>query len=71
MIIAANKADTPDKTSLASEFYALGWERYSDIIENGGGTGELLDELVKVFEAEDVENPERAFQRLLFSGDRM
>src|SRR5687768_5672991 len=50
VLIAANKADTPDKAFLAGEFYelALG-EVYPISSENGSGTGELLDEVVKHF----------------------
>ena len=50
VFIAANKADTPKKTVEATEFYELGMgEVYPVSAENGSGTGELLDELVKIF----------------------
>src|SRR5690349_2354755 len=50
ILIAANKADTPEKTLHASEFYALGLEGevFPVSAENGSGTGELLDELIKL-----------------------
>ena len=44
IFVAANKADTPDKSFLAAEFYGLNLgEVYPISSENGGGTGELLD----------------------------
>lgn len=49
VFLVANKADTPDKTSYAVEFYELGFEEvYPVSAENGSGTGELLDEVIKV-----------------------
>ena len=69
VFIAANKADTPDKSSLTSEFYALGLgEVYAISAENGGGTGELLDDLVKVFEVEDVEDPNAGIPKIAILG---
>ncbi|MBT1704391.1 ribosome biogenesis GTPase Der [Chryseosolibacter indicus] len=67
--IAANKADTPDKSMLAAEFYelALG-EVYPVSAENGGGTGELLDELVKTFPSEGVEDPDAGIPRISILG---
>src|SRR4051812_45752518 len=45
IFVAANKADTPDKSILASEFYGLGLkaEVFPISAENGSGTGEILD----------------------------
>src|SRR5688572_11489210 len=59
IFVAANKADTPDKAILATEFYEMGLdcEIFPVSAENGGGTGELLDELIKVFPSEGVEDP--------------
>ncbi len=69
VFIAANKADTPDKSSLTSEFYALGMgEVYPISAENGGGTGELLDDLVKVFIQEDVEDPNAGIPKIAILG---
>jgi GTP-binding protein len=57
VLIAANKADTPDKTPFAAEFYQLGFDKVFPIsAENGLGTGELLDELVKLFPNEGTED---------------
>ncbi len=69
VFVAANKADTPDKSSLASEFYGLGMgEVYPISAENGGGTGELLDALVKVFPAEGVEDPNAGIPKIAILG---
>ena len=69
VFVAANKADTPDKSSLASEFYGLGLgDIYPISAENGGGTGELLDALVKVFPAEGVEDPNAGIPKIAILG---
>ncbi|MBX2944762.1 MAG: ribosome biogenesis GTPase Der [Cyclobacteriaceae bacterium] len=69
VFIAANKADTPDKSVYAAEFYelALG-EVYPISAENGSGTGELLDELVKVFPSEGVEDPNAGIPKISILG---
>jgi GTPase len=69
IFVAANKADTPDKAILANEFYelALG-EVYPISSENGGGTGELLDELVKTFPSEGVEDPDAGIPKVAIVG---
>ena len=69
IFVAANKADTPDKSMLAAEFYelALG-EVYPISAENGGGTGELLDELIKSFPSEGVEDPDAGIPKITILG---
>jgi len=50
VFVAANKADIPKVGELAGEFYALGLgEIYPISSINGSGTGDLLDEVVKIF----------------------
>jgi len=70
IFIAANKTDTPDKTLLATEFYEMGLdaEIYPVSAENGSGTGELLDELIKIFPSEGVEDPDAGIPRIAILG---
>jgi GTP-binding protein len=69
IFLAANKADTPDKAILGAEFYALALgEVYPISAENGSGTGELLDELVKTFEIEGVEDPDAGIPKIAILG---
>ena len=57
VFLAVNKADNPQRINLAGEFYALGLgEVYPISSINGGGTGELLDEVVKEFKPEREED---------------
>ncbi len=49
VFLAVNKADNPQRDKDAVEFYALGLGEYYSLSSiNGSGTGELLDELIKV-----------------------
>lgn len=63
IVLVANKVDTSDKEILATEFYelGLGGEIFSISANNGYGTGDLLDELVKDMpeeeESEDANLP--------------
>ncbi len=51
-----NKVDTSDRRYDANEFYSLGLGEIQCVSSiNGGGTGELLDELVKLFKKESKE----------------
>src|SRR5882762_10013318 len=69
VFVAANKADTPKKTAEANEFYELGMgEVYPVSAENGSGTGELLDELIKVFPSEGVEDPNAGIPKIAILG---
>jgi GTP-binding protein len=69
VLVAANKADTPDKSVLAAEFYQLGLgEVFPISAENGSGTGELLDELVKHFPSPGVEDPYAGIPKIAILG---
>lgn len=69
VFVAGNKVDTPNKTTLASEFYALGLgEVYPISSGNGSGTGELLDELIKTFPEEGIEDPNAGIPRIAIVG---
>lgn len=69
IFVAVNKADTPDKAIYAAEFYELSLgEVYPISSENGGGTGELLDELVKTFPSDGVEDPNAGIPKFTIVG---
>ncbi len=69
ILLIANKVDTSDKESLASEFYELGiGEQIVPISANNGyGTGELLDIMVQDIE-EDEENEDSELPRIAIVG---
>ncbi len=55
VMVVSNKVDNNERISLSSEFYSLGLgDIYSLSAINGSGTGELLDELVKHLDKEEV-----------------
>ncbi len=69
VFVVANKTDTPDKSILAAEFYGLSLgEVYPVSSENGSGTGELLDDLIKVFPHEGVEDPDAGIPKIAILG---
>jgi GTPase len=70
ILVAANKADTPEKSMLANEFYGMGLdaEIFPISSENGGGTGELLDALIATFPTEGVEDPDAGIPRITIVG---
>lgn len=70
IFVAANKADTPDKSLLATEFYEMGLdaEIFPVSAENGSGTGEILDELIKTFPSEGVEDPDAGIPKIAILG---
>lgn len=58
VIVVVNKTDTHDKMYMSAEFHALGFEKvFSVSSENGLGTGDLLDEVVSLFETKGEEDP--------------
>ena len=55
VVLVANKADNTQRANDHMEFYSLGLgEIYSISSINGYGTGDLLDELVRDFEIEEI-----------------
>jgi GTP-binding protein len=69
--IVANKADNREKAMMAHEFYSLGisdFEVYPLASASGSGTGELLDEVVKHFEDEGVEDPDADIPKISILG---
>ncbi len=69
VMVAANKADTPDKTSYAAEFYQMGFEKVFPVsAENGLGTGDLLDELVRHFPSPGTEDPYSGIPKIAILG---
>jgi GTP-binding protein len=69
VFVTANKTDTPDKTPFIAEFYELGLgEVYAVSAENGSGTGELLDDLIKIFPSEGIEDPEAGIPKIAILG---
>jgi GTP-binding protein len=59
VVLAVNKVDSGEKMYDAFQFYALGLgEIYSISAANGGGTGDLLDAIVKELPAEDPDQDE-------------
>lgn len=54
--LAVNKVDTPSLEHIMAEFYSLGFEEtYPLSASNGGGSGDLLDAIVKDFQNSEEE----------------
>ncbi len=70
IFLVANKAESLERFNSAAEFYALGLgeEIYPISSQTGSGTGDLLDEVVKMFETSDPENPEEGIPRIAIVG---
>lgn len=71
VFIVANKADNAERLLAASEFYALGLgdnEIYPISATSGSGTGELLDELIKHFEDDGIEDPDYGVPKISILG---
>ena len=66
--LAVNKVDTAMREHDAVEFYSLGVEKYYTLSSmNGSGTGELLDDLVKVL-PDETEKEEHSLPRFAVVG---
>ncbi|MFN8438800.1 MAG: ribosome biogenesis GTPase Der [Cytophagales bacterium] len=70
VFLIANKADTPNKSNYAGEFYGLGMgEVYTVSSQNGSGTGELLDEAIKHMTPEhEYEDPYEGIPKVSILG---
>lgn len=69
VLVVANKADNQERMFQANEFYELGLgEVFPISATNGGGTGELLDEVVKHFPDYGDEAPEDGIPRIAILG---
>lgn len=69
VFLIANKSDNHQLRMEASEFYALGFEKiYPVSSTNGSGTGELLDDLVEVFEPEAESSMDENIPRVSILG---
>ncbi len=54
ILVVANKVDTNDRIGMSAEFYSFGLGDVFDLsAANGGGTGDLLDEVVTFLDKED------------------
>ena len=71
IFIVANKADNQERLLTANEFYSLGLgsnEVYSISATSGSGTGDLLDEVIKHFTEEGLEDPEAGIPKISILG---
>lgn len=70
VILCVNKVDSGEKMYDAYEFYSLGLgEIYSISAANGSGTGDLLDEIVRILPTEEeVEDPYKDLPRITIVG---
>ena len=69
LLVVVNKADTSDKFNMAGEFYSLGLgEIYPVSSQSGSGTGDLLDEVVKHFSDEGIEDPDAGVPKISIMG---
>ncbi len=68
--VVANKADNNARMHQMGEFYALGVgeEIFPVSSQSGSGTGELLDEVVKHFKDEGIEDPDAGIPKIAVLG---
>lgn len=68
VMMVANKVDNPNMEAESFEFYELGFEKiYPVSAMTGGGTGDLLDDLIKLLPAEE-EKTENELPRIAIVG---
>ena len=69
VILAANKVDTHERAANAAEFYGLGLgEVYTVSAMNGAGTGDLLDQLIKILPPDEKALDEDNLPRIAIVG---
>lgn len=69
VILIANKVDTSNEFYIADQFYSLGFKNLAKISSiNGSGTGDLLDDTLKLFEKKDTEIIEDNLPRIAVVG---
>jgi GTP-binding protein len=69
VFIAANKVDNTQRYGLSSEFWSLGLGDVYDLsATNGGGTGELLDDIIATFDKNAELEDEEALPRITIVG---
>ncbi len=70
VFLVANKADTNARAHQVGEFYALGIaeEIYPISSQSGSGTGDLLDEVVKHFKNDGIEDPDAGIPKIAVLG---
>nr|WP_293834338.1 ribosome biogenesis GTPase Der [uncultured Arsenicibacter sp.] len=67
--VVANKSETADRRQAAAEFYALGLgDPYPVSAQDGGGTGDLLDQVITHFQTDGIENPNGGIPRISILG---
>jgi GTPase len=68
--LIANKADTNARAHQMGEFYALGvgLEIFPISSQSGSGTGDLLDEVVKHFKDQGIEDPDAGIPKIAVLG---
>jgi GTP-binding protein len=69
VLLVTNKVDTPDRSYLSHEFLRLGLGETWDLSSaTGSGTGDLLDEIVKNLDADDVSDTKDNLPRFAIVG---
>jgi GTP-binding protein len=71
IFIVANKADSPEKSLSAAEFYSLGLgdnDIFPIAAVSGSGTGDLLDEVIKHFPDSGEEDPDEGIPKIAILG---
>ncbi|MBV7440347.1 ribosome biogenesis GTPase Der [Weeksellaceae bacterium TAE3-ERU29] len=69
IFLAVNKVDSNKNILDAVEFYELGFEKYYTIsATSGGGTGDLLDDVIKALPEEEHEDPFEGLPKITIVG---